>query len=36
MLLSYARNIVTLRPGDVLGTGTPAGVGSARKPPVVM
>ena len=35
-LLSYASNIFTLRPGDVLGTGTPAGVGSARKPPVYL
>ena len=30
----YASNIMTLRPGDVIATGTPAGVGSARKPPV--
>ena len=25
---------MTLRPGDVIATGTPAGVGSARTPPV--
>lgn len=30
----YASNIMTLRPGDVIATGTPAGVGSARTPPV--
>jgi 2-keto-4-pentenoate hydratase/2-oxohepta-3-ene-1,7-dioic acid hydratase in catechol pathway len=27
---------MTLRPGDVLVTGTPAGVGFARKPPLFM
>ena len=32
--ISYASNIMTLRPGDVIATGTPAGVGSARTPPV--
>ena len=25
--------IMTLRPGDVIATGTPGGVGHARKPP---
>ena len=30
----YASNIMTLRVGDVIATGTPAGVGSARMPPV--
>ena len=30
----YATNITTLRTGDVISTGTPAGVGSARKPPI--
>jgi 2-keto-4-pentenoate hydratase/2-oxohepta-3-ene-1,7-dioic acid hydratase in catechol pathway len=34
--VAYASNIVTLRPGDVLATGTPAGVGSAMKPPVFL
>ncbi|NNE36833.1 MAG: fumarylacetoacetate hydrolase family protein, partial [Gammaproteobacteria bacterium] len=29
----YASNIATLLPGDVLATGTPSGVGSARTPP---
>ncbi len=30
----YASNILTLQPGDIIATGTPGGVGSARKPPV--
>ena len=33
-LVSYGSNILTLRPGDVIATGSPAGVGSARKPPI--
>jgi 2-keto-4-pentenoate hydratase/2-oxohepta-3-ene-1,7-dioic acid hydratase in catechol pathway len=32
--VAYTTNIMTLRPGDVIATGTPAGVGSARTPPV--
>jgi len=32
--VAYASHIMTLRPGDVIATGTPAGVGSARTPPV--
>lgn len=32
--VAYASNIVTLVPGDVIATGTPGGVGSARTPPV--
>jgi len=32
--VTYASNIMTLRPGDIITTGTPAGVGSARTPPV--
>lgn len=35
-LLHYASNILTLRPGDVISTGSPAGVGSARNPPIFM
>ncbi len=35
-LLHYASNILTLQPGDVIATGSPAGVGSARTPPVFM
>jgi 2-keto-4-pentenoate hydratase/2-oxohepta-3-ene-1,7-dioic acid hydratase in catechol pathway len=34
--VSYASNITTLRPGDVIATGSPAGVGSARTPPVFL
>jgi 2,4-didehydro-3-deoxy-L-rhamnonate hydrolase len=32
-LVSRLSSIVTLRPGDLIFTGTPAGVGHARKPP---
>lgn len=32
----YASNIVTLRPGDIIATGTPPGVGSARNPPILL
>jgi 2-keto-4-pentenoate hydratase/2-oxohepta-3-ene-1,7-dioic acid hydratase in catechol pathway len=32
--VAYTSGIMTLRPGDVIATGTPAGVGSARTPPV--
>jgi len=32
-LVRYISSIVTLRPGDVIATGTPGGVGHARKPP---
>jgi acylpyruvate hydrolase len=32
-LVSYISGIITLRPGDVIATGTPGGVGHARKPP---
>jgi acylpyruvate hydrolase len=32
-LIAYLSEIVTLRPGDVIATGTPGGVGHARKPP---
>jgi 2-keto-4-pentenoate hydratase/2-oxohepta-3-ene-1,7-dioic acid hydratase in catechol pathway len=33
-LISYGTHILSLRPGDVIATGSPAGVGSARKPPI--
>lgn len=33
MLVSYLSKIFTLNPGDLIFTGTPAGVGVARKPP---
>jgi 2-keto-4-pentenoate hydratase/2-oxohepta-3-ene-1,7-dioic acid hydratase in catechol pathway len=35
-VVSYISEIVTLEPGDVIATGTPEGVGHARKPPVFM
>ncbi|MEW9552063.1 fumarylacetoacetate hydrolase family protein [Nonomuraea sp. NPDC050783] len=35
-LVSYASTFTTLRPGDVIVTGTPAGVGIARNPQVFM
>ena len=33
-LVSYLSQLMTLDPGDVIATGTPAGVGSMRDPPV--
>ena len=33
--ITYATNIITLRPGDVVATGTLPGAGSARTPPIV-
>lgn len=35
-LVALASVVVTLEPGDVIVTGTPAGVGFARKPPLYM
>jgi 2-keto-4-pentenoate hydratase/2-oxohepta-3-ene-1,7-dioic acid hydratase in catechol pathway len=35
-LVSYGSNIMTLRAGDVMATGSPAGVGSARTPPIFL
>ena len=32
-LVSYVSKMITLRPGDIIATGTPGGVGHARKPP---
>jgi acylpyruvate hydrolase len=32
-LVEYVSTMVTLRPGDVIATGTPGGVGHARRPP---
>jgi 2-keto-4-pentenoate hydratase/2-oxohepta-3-ene-1,7-dioic acid hydratase in catechol pathway len=32
-LVEYVSSVVTLEPGDVFSTGTPSGVGFARKPP---
>lgn len=33
-LVSYASDIITLEPGDIVSTGTPGGVGAARNPEV--
>ena len=35
-LISFLSEVFTLEPGDVVSTGTPSGVGFARKPPVYM
>jgi acylpyruvate hydrolase len=35
-IVKYISEIVTLEPGDVILTGTPAGIGNTRKPPVFM
>jgi 2-keto-4-pentenoate hydratase/2-oxohepta-3-ene-1,7-dioic acid hydratase in catechol pathway len=32
-LIAFLSGVMTLEPGDIISTGTPAGVGSARKPP---
>jgi 2-keto-4-pentenoate hydratase/2-oxohepta-3-ene-1,7-dioic acid hydratase in catechol pathway len=32
-LISYISQVMTLKPGDIITTGTPAGVGLAHKPP---
>ena len=35
-LLSYLSNFMSLQPGDIVTTGTPAGVGMGMKPPVFL
>jgi 2-keto-4-pentenoate hydratase/2-oxohepta-3-ene-1,7-dioic acid hydratase in catechol pathway len=35
-LVAFVSETVTLEPGDVIATGTPAGVGFARTPPVFL
>lgn len=35
-MLSYGSNLLTLRPGDIIATGTPPGSGSARTPPIFL
>lgn len=35
-VIAYMSDIWTLEPGDVIATGTPAGVGQARKPPIFL
>jgi acylpyruvate hydrolase len=32
-LVTYISQLITLVPGDIIATGTPGGVGHARKPP---
>jgi len=36
VLVSYVSHFMTLLPGDVISTGTPRGVGLARKPPLYL
>ena len=33
-LIAFLSSVFTLEPGDIISTGTPGGVGAARKPPV--
>ena len=35
-IAAYASQVITLQPGDLIATGTPGGVGDARKPPVYL
>jgi len=35
-IAAYASQVITLRPGDLIATGTPGGIGDARKPPVYL
>jgi 2-keto-4-pentenoate hydratase/2-oxohepta-3-ene-1,7-dioic acid hydratase in catechol pathway len=35
-LVAFVSETITLEPGDVIATGTPAGIGSARTPPVFL
>jgi 2-keto-4-pentenoate hydratase/2-oxohepta-3-ene-1,7-dioic acid hydratase in catechol pathway len=35
-LLSFLSHVMTLEPGDVVSTGTPAGVGVFRKPQIFL
>ena len=35
-VIAYISNAITLEPGDVIATGTPAGVGVHRDPPVFL
>lgn len=36
VLIEYISQLMTLNPGDLIATGTPGGVGAARKPPVFL
>jgi 2-keto-4-pentenoate hydratase/2-oxohepta-3-ene-1,7-dioic acid hydratase in catechol pathway len=35
-LIAYVSSLMTLEPGDVIATGTPAGVGFTREPPIAL
>jgi acylpyruvate hydrolase len=35
-IAAYASQVITLRPGDLIATGTPGGIGNARKPPIYL
>src|SRR5258708_28328225 len=35
-LIAYLSSVFTLEPGDIVSTGTPSGVGFARKPPIYL
>ena len=35
-IISFVSEAITLEPGDLIATGTPAGVGFARKPPIYL
>ena len=35
-IISYISAIIPLSPGDLIATGTPAGVGFSRRPPIFM
>ena len=35
-LIEFISSVLTLEPGDIISTGTPAGVGFARKPPIYL
>ena len=35
-IIAYASQVITLEPGDVIATGTPAGVGVFRDPKVLL
>ena len=35
-IIAFISRVMTLEPGDIIATGTPAGVGSARQPPLVV
>jgi acylpyruvate hydrolase len=35
-IAAYASQVITLKPGDLIATGTPGGIGNARKPPIYL